>query len=74
MVRYTVKRSDGERATHIIFATYDGARKWKWRFCKDGKVVPLVEMKKNPPASRQYYNEMMENFGAYRVNPYVSLG
>lgn len=50
------------------------AKAWAKKHCR-GKVE-IVNLKEcaNPVASRLHYNELMENYGAYRVNPYVSLG
>ena len=47
------------------------AKAWAMKHCK-GKVtiMLLTDCKRNPVASRQYFNELMENKEMYRINPF----
>lgn len=67
---------DGERVRMFSGKSEAYITNWAHKFCPFARTIEirtLCELDRLPAPSRQPFNAMFENYGAYRVNPFVSM-
>ncbi len=70
-MRDWIVKMDGVTVRSFHNRTYDYVQDWAVKYCHGKvKIIALVEGI-NPKASRMHYNELFENYGAYKYNPLV---
>lgn len=64
-------KMDGMTVRSFHNKEYEYVRDWAKKYCHGKvKIISLTETE-NPKASRMHYNELFENYGAYKYNPLV---